>query len=44
VSNTAWLVIALAVVFVAIAGYSAGLMIRQARLTERLDKLTRDGH
>lgn len=37
-SNTAWLVIALAVTFIAIGGYSVSLLARKRALEERLQR------
>jgi hypothetical protein len=43
-SNGAWLIVALAIVFVAIGGYTASLMIRFKRSSAYLDELTRAPH
>lgn len=41
-SNSAWLIVALVIVFISIAGYSAGLVLREKRLAARLRELDRD--
>ncbi len=43
-SNTAWLFVALGIVFIAIGGYTASLMIRSKRSRARLEQLTRAEH
>lgn len=43
-SNTAWLIVALVIVIVAIAGYSALIVTRKKQLERRLRDLTRTGH
>lgn len=41
-SNTAWLIVALAIVFIAIGGYTASLLIRSKRSKARLEQLSRE--
>lgn len=43
-SNAAWLIVALAVVFVAVGGYSALLIARARTLSARFESLSRDVH
>ncbi|MFP5297487.1 MAG: CcmD family protein [Actinomycetota bacterium] len=43
-SNTAWLIVALAVVLVAIAGYSAWILMRKKHLERRLRDLSGTEH
>lgn len=43
-SNTAWLIVALAVVIAAIGAYTLTLVTRKKRLAERLERLARGGH
>jgi CcmD family protein len=43
-SNTAWLIVALAIVFIAIGGYTASLLSRSKRSKARLEQLTRTKH
>ncbi len=43
-SNSAWLIVALVIVFVAIAGYSATLVLREKRLSARLGELGSKSH
>jgi len=41
VSNLAWLMVGLAIVFATIGGYSASLLVRAARLRGQLQELER---
>lgn len=43
-SNAAWLIVALAIVFVAIGGYSAWIATRRERLERRLRQMRGEGH
>jgi CcmD family protein len=44
VSNTAWLFVALAAVFLMVGGYSIALVMRQRKLSERLEELQGPTH